>query len=377
MKSDFRFSKKYLSLLYSRVSKILPFLVMATLALPLTAYTPEEVTSVNNIKSKNLDGKFVNNTETNVFSVKKLMSMVSNYISEKSPESVPQSDIPIQRISPSQILDANNNTMWRLGHSTILLKLRNKLWLSDPVFSDRASPSQFVGPKRFHENPISIDQLPNIAGVFFSHDHYDHLDKAAVLELNKKVEHFYTPLKLGDLLIQWGIPENKITQLDWWETVSIGEVTLTCTPAQHFSGRGLFDSDKRLWASWVIETPALKLFFSGDSGYFKGFKEIGDRFGPFDVTFMETGAYNKSWDDIHMMPNQSIQAHLDLNGKWIYPIHNGTFDLSLHAWFDPFEKVTNLSKQFNVKLLTPMIGTPINLLKPNSDNLWWKTFKDQ
>ncbi|MCC1496093.1 MBL fold metallo-hydrolase [Alcanivorax sp. 1008] len=320
-------------------------------------------------------GKFRNIQKTQVISAKKLRRMAESFLTEKSRHSFPKIEMPIKKIGTADIVEAANNTMWRLCHSTLLLKVSNQVFLTDPVFCDRASPSQKFGPKRFHPNPINIDELPAIDGVLLSHDHYDHLDKAAILKLSNKVTRFYTPLKLGDLLMHWGVPESKIEQLDWWESIYAGNIKLTCTPAQHYSGRGIFDSQKRLWSSWAVETPDVNLFFSGDSGYFDGFKEIGERLGPFDITFIETGAYNKAWQDIHMLPEDSIQAHLDLKGCHFYPIHNATFDLAFHAWFDPFRRITTLADENHVKLVTPMIGQAISLMAPKADNLWWQELK--
>ncbi len=340
-----------------------------------TMSTSQEPAQSSQQGSINVNGKFENKVKTNVMSLSKMKDAVHAFTKERSKHATPKKEIPIQSISPEQIEAAANNTVWRLGHSTLLFKLDNELWMTDPVFSDRASPSQHVGPKRFHPNPISLKDLPPIKGVVISHDHYDHLDKAAVKKLAEKVEHFYTPLKVGDLMARWGVAEENITQLDWWQSKQAGNITVTLTPTQHFSGRGLLDGRERLWGSWVIESSETKLFFSGDSGYFDGFKQIGERFGPFDMTFVETGAYNKAWDDIHMMPEQSVQAHIDLQGKWMYPIHNGTFDLALHAWFDPFEKVTGYAKERNVSLTTPNIGEAIDLKNPPKDNLWWQALR--
>ena len=270
------------------------------------------------------------------------------------------------------MLAAPDATLFRLGHSTILLKLQGEFFLTDPVFSERASPFQWMGPKRFHQPPISIADLPPIKAVILSHDHYDHLDHAAVLALADKTEHFLTTTGVGDRLIKWGIAANKIQQLDWWQETAVHGIRFVATPAQHFSGRKLNDRDHTLWASWSILTPELKIFFSGDSGYFKGFKEIGERLGPFDLTLMETGAYNKLWPDVHMQPEESLQAHLDLGGKHLLPIHNGTFDLSLHAWYEPFERIVDLAKRHGVKISTPQMGEAVDIAEPQTGQHWWR-----
>jgi len=217
-----------------------------------------------------------------------------------------------------------------------------------------------------------LAELPDIKGVILSHDHYDHLDKAAVKTLSRKTQQFYTPLGVGDLLATWGVPKYKITQLDWWGSVTVGEMELVATPAQHFSGRSLTDRFSTLWASWVVLTPEKRMFFSGDTGYFEGFKTIGEKYGPFDITMIETGAYDISWTDVHMLPAQTLQAHLDLQGKCLLPIHNGTFDLSLHAWYDPFEQITQLCQQQGLAVTTPRMGQPLSIDAPEPVNYWWK-----
>lgn len=292
---------------------------------------------------------------------------------ERGSHTRPTGAIPIQRLSRIALEMAPNRSLYRLGHSTILLKLRDQFWLTDPVFSKRASPFSFAGPKRFHAPPIEIDQLPPIRGVILSHDHYDHLDRSAILALANKTDVFVTPHGVGDRLIAWGIPAHKVQQFGWWEGCDVDGVRLTATPAQHFSGRGLGDRNRTLWASWVIADDDLRLFFSGDTGYFDGFKAIGEQFGPFDLTLMETGAYNAMWPDVHMQPEESLQAHIDLGGRYLLPIHNGTFDLSTHAWSDPFERIVGLAQQRGVSLSTPMMGERISLDQPHAGSAWWRT----
>jgi L-ascorbate metabolism protein UlaG (beta-lactamase superfamily) len=179
-------------------------------------------------------------------------------------------------------------------------------------------------------------------------------------------------LGVGDTLVSWGVPAAKVQQLGWWQSASAGSLKLTATPAQHFSGRTLWDSNKTLWASWVIESGGLKVFFSGDTGYFKGFREIGERFGPFDLTLMETGAYDPQWPDIHMQPKDTLQAHIDLRGKVMLPIHNGTFDLAMHSWDDPFEQITALAAARGQTLATPQIGEALDIAQPQATGAWWR-----
>jgi L-ascorbate metabolism protein UlaG (beta-lactamase superfamily) len=283
----------------------------------------------------------------------------------------PTGKIPVQRVTREQLQNAPNGTVYRLGHSTVLLKLADAFWLTDPIFSERASPTRFFGPERFHAPPISIDELPPIKAVIISHDHYDHLDHDSIMQLAGKVEYFLTPLGVGDILIGWGVPAAKVRQLDWWQGTEVGGVRLVATPAQHFSGRGLFDKNRTQWASWVMQAADRRIFFSGDSGYFDGFKKIGATYGPFDMTMIEVGAYDVNWPGVHMQPEESIQAHIDLKGERLLPIHNGTFDLSMHSWYDPFDRAVTLGEARHIPVLTPKMGEPVSMNSTERGQSWW------
>lgn len=323
------------------------------------------------------EGKFRNEQETQVFEWGKTWAIVKDYFFNKSDKAVPETMPAIQQLS-NDAFDLNNSealNFARLGHSTLLIQLSGKYFLTDPVFSERVSPVQWMGPKRFHPVPMDIESIAEIEAVIISHNHYDHLDEASIKQLKNKVNHFVVPLGIGDKLIAWGVDESKITQLDWWENIKLNDVELVSTPAQHFSGRGITDSDKTLWSSWVIRNQQHSLYFSGDTGYFPGFKDIGEKYGPFDYAFMECGAYNELWRDIHMMPEDSLQAFKDVKGKVMVPIHNGTFDLSTHAWFDPMEKITQLAAENNVTLLLPQIGSIVKMEVLVTNSPWWKVDK--
>jgi L-ascorbate metabolism protein UlaG (beta-lactamase superfamily) len=317
-------------------------------------------------------GRFRNPVRMHRTSLRKMLGILWRSLFHKPADTVPAAPIPLQAMSRAAIEAAPDNTVWRLGHSTVLLKLDGDLWLTDPVFARRASPFSWLGPARFHAPPLALDELPSLKGVILSHDHYDHLDRAAVQALAAKTEMFVTPLGVGDLLMKWGVPAAKVRQLDWWRSLRLGGVELTCTPAQHFSGRGLSDGNSTLWCSWVIASDRHRVFFSGDSGYFRGFQAIGDRFGPFDLTMIETGAYNEDWPDIHMRPEQTLQAHLDLRGKVLLPIHNGTFDLAFHAWHEPLDRIAALADGAGASLATPVIGQGLSLASPHVDPRWWQ-----
>jgi L-ascorbate metabolism protein UlaG (beta-lactamase superfamily) len=173
-------------------------------------------------------------------------------------------------------------------------------------------------------------------------------------------------------MINWGVDADKVTELDWWQEHQVDGINFAATPTQHFSGRGLFDKDSTLWAGWVIQGQNSNLYFSGDSGYFGGFKAVGEKYGPFDITMIETGAYNDMWKEIHMLPEESVQAHIDLKGKAMIPIHNGTFDLALHDWYEPFERAQSAAIQHDVQLLTPKFGEQVEIQSPGIYSAWWR-----
>ena len=318
------------------------------------------------------DGRFHNVVPRPRVGLRKNLAIVWRILFHKPAEAEPKQALPVLPLTRAQLLAAPDGSLYRLGHSTLLLKLRGGFWLTDPVFSERASPLQWLGPKRFHAPPIGIDDLPPITSVILSHDHYDHLDHAAILQLQHKVAHFITPLGVGDRLVAWGVPAAKVQQLDWWQATAVGGLRLVAAPAQHFSGRGFGDGDRTLWASWVILDGERRLFFSGDTGYHADFKTIGDRYGPFDLTMIETGAYDPHWPHVHMQPEQTLQAHLDLRGRWLMPVHNGTFDLALHDWHEPFERISALAAGHGVALTTPQMGERVDLAQPHTGSAWWQ-----
>lgn len=318
--------------------------------------------------------RYQNSHQPHKMTFKQGLCIVKSMIKEKSKESKPKSslDIPVVYLKKQDIESLTDYSVIRLGHSTLLFKIENEFILTDPVFSKRASPFSFMGPKRFHDVPIEIEELPFIHSVIISHDHYDHLDKTSIKQLKDKVGMFYTTLEVGKHLMKFGVPRKKIVELDWWKSHKENKIEFVCAPAQHFSGRTLLDRDKTLWSSWVIKSPKGKFYFGADGGYFEGFKEIAFNHGPFDMTFLEVGAYNEQWRDIHMMPQDSIQAHKDLKGKVMFPVHNGTFDLSLHAWYEPFDKIESLAKEENIDIRFPKMGEAISLLEHTLTKSWWK-----
>ena len=301
------------------------------------------------------------------------------YIFETQKNQIPSEPIEVYKLARAE-LDALPNdriSAVRFGHSTVLIKIESQYWLTDPVFSNSLGPIYSLGVKRFHDAPLTISELPLIKGVLISHNHYDHLDRLTVEALRKKVEHFYVPLGNGEYLVDWGIDPEKITELDWWDGVNIGELTIVATPANHISGRVLIDQNKALWSFWVLHSKTQSVFFSGDGGYSGIFKEIGERYGPFDLTLMENGSYDHSWEKEHLMPEQTVQAHIDLGGNVLMPIHNGTFDLAFHEWTDPLESVSPLAKGKGINLSVPIMGKPVIVESRSQEYalsnqpLWW------
>ncbi len=260
------------------------------------------------------------------------------------------------------------------GHSTILLQIASKNILIDPVFSNHASPFTFMGPKAFpYSHPYSLDDLPEIDAIIISHDHYDHLDYETILKIKEKVSQFYVPIGLGAHLEKWGISANQITEAEWWEEYQFDqEILFACVPMRHFSGRGIADRNKTLWAGWVIKSEKHTIIHTGDSGYGDHFKQIGEKYGPFDLTMVECGQYNEGWPYIHMTPEETVQAHIDMDGKLLMPIHWGRFNLSLHTWTDPAERVSAASNDKNVDLITPVPGQVVALSNPLAYYEWWK-----
>ncbi|MFH2011990.1 MAG: MBL fold metallo-hydrolase [Pseudomonadota bacterium] len=326
------------------------------------------------------NGKFVNpnGVSSKLFS-QETWEVAKDYIFNKRIDPKPLVKLLVHRLHPEQWKNhhAEQFSFSWLGHSSILISMENQIILVDPVLEERASPFSWVGPKRFHQSPVTAEELPEINVILITHDHYDHLEKSTVIKVNEKVERFIVPLGIGALLEDWGINSAKITELDWWETYSSGSLKYYSTPAVHYASRGLFDVNKRLWCSWAIVGKNKRVFISGDSGYFEGFKDIGKRLGPFDVTFLKIGAYNDkgTWRALHMTPEEAGQQHLDLRGQLLVPLHWATFDLALHPWYKPIERLVTFSKQKSVYLLKPEIGEKINLLdKPNTDN-WWLKYK--
>ena len=304
------------------------------------------------------------------------LSMISEVIFGKE-EREPTFELPINQLNSSffKSSPAHGLRVTWMGHSSMLIEIDGRCILIDPVWSDRLFPLSFVsfaGPKRFHKPPIKISSLPTLDAVLISHDHYDHLDKATIRSLANRDTKFFVALGIGEYLKDWGIPEKRIIEMDWWDSNTLGghDFTIMATPARHYSGR-FFSSIPTLWTSWTILGPHHRVFFSGDTGMLPVFDEIGKKYGPFDLTMIEIGAYHKHLDDIHVGPVQAIDLHLSLRGKMLLPIHWGTFNIGIHAWSDPVEKMIIAATKKSVNFVVPKPGQPVSTDKSIALKKWW------
>jgi len=279
----------------------------------------------------------------------------------------PSSPLPSQRFNSTGF--TNGEFVW-FGHSTILFKTDELIIVTDPVFN-RGSPVPLIAePFDYAHNPAVTD-LPLIDVVLISHDHYDHLDHIAISDLATTTKQFLVPLGLQRHLLKWGVPADKITELDWYDSTDVGDIEFTLTPTRHFSGRGLSNRFSTLWGSWVVSSTKMNVYFSGDSGYFDEFKRIGERYGPFDIAFIENGAYNDDWQNVHMTPEDSAQAAIDLQAKLFFPIHWGKFDLSVHPWDEPIQRATMAAAKLQMPIATPLVGEVFTLDAAPSKR-WWE-----
>ena len=321
------------------------------------------------------NGKFVNINPVNMdLSFSETISLARKFFFTKVENGRPKHDVLVSKIDSSAIANYASPTrfVW-FGHSSFLVQINHKNILIDPMFSEVPAPHSLLGAKRFSsELPIEVKKLPKIDAVLISHDHYDHLDYESIALLKDKVNTFYTPLGVGAHLEAWGVSKNNIVEMDWWQEATFDDLKFVCSPARHFSGRKLNNRQSTLWSSWVIQSDTENIFFSGDSGYDNHFKEIGNKYGPFDFAMLECGQYNKMWPDIHMFPEETAQAGIDLQAKRIMPIHWGAFKLAMHSWTDPVERVLKKAKDLDIEVIVPQIGEPFLIKASFITNNWWE-----
>jgi L-ascorbate metabolism protein UlaG (beta-lactamase superfamily) len=325
--------------------------------------------------SNYINGKFVNQNGSKPIMQGSQSEIFKRFLFGKE-KRVPDKPLNVVEVDESKITGGSSKELkvtW-FGHSSTIIEIEGKVILTDPILSKRPSPVSFAGPKRYHKRlPVVPEKLPKIDLVIVSHDHYDHLDYKTIKKIHRKTKRFVVPLGVGAWLEKWGVDPKKITELNWWQSkIYDFGIEITAAPSQHFSGRRVIDNNKTLWASWIIKGKKHKVFFSGDSGYNPAFKEIGKRLGPFDLTLMECGQYNKHWETVHMLPHQTVQAHIDVKGKVLLPIHWGAYNLSLHNWYDPVEKALEAAKKMNVVMTYPRIGETIIIGKSLPGVKWWQ-----
>jgi L-ascorbate metabolism protein UlaG (beta-lactamase superfamily) len=291
-----------------------------------------------------------------------------------SPDARPKTPVPFEHVDPHRFdaPPASGLRVTWLGHSTTLVELDGVRVLTDPIFSERASPFSWIGPRRFYPPPIALADLPALDAVLVSHDHFDHLDYESVRALARTKAIFVVPLGVGADLAGWGVPESRIVELDWWQATRVGGVTLTCVPARHASGRTvLFDEDAKLWSGWAMRGPRHSVYYSGDSGLFPALATIGEKLGPFDLTMIEVGQYNRGWPDWHMGPEQAVKANAMVRGKLFMPVHWGLFALAAHAWTEPAERALVAAQRAGVPIAIPRPGQSIEPSTPPPFERWW------
>ena len=321
-------------------------------------------------------GKFQNLEHTSMdFSLRKMPKLLFRQIFKGKGRN-PAQPIPVFPFDKDAFMSPSDQVkmIW-YGHSVMLFRINGKTLLIDPMFGDNSAPSAPFKIPRFSENTLAIiDDLPPIDLVLLTHDHYDHLDFDSIRKLKPKVIQFYTAMGVARHLAYWGIDKTLITEFDWWDQKVFEDITITFTPSRHFSGRGLSDRFKSLWGGWVLNNGKENIYFSGDGGYGEHFKEVGKRLGPFDFGMMECGQYNENWHQIHMYPEETVQAAIDAGVKNAMPVHWGGFALAQHHWKDPVQRFVKQASVQNVSVNVPEIGkifTATDLLTEK----WWEAYE--
>lgn len=323
-----------------------------------------------------VDGEFKNLLSTKALTEGNTASVLWNFIFHKNPCSRPPGPLPTQPLDSLTIVQktpALVRVTW-FGHSASLVEMAGQNILLDPMLSVEMGPLPLVTPKRYNSRlAITPEQLPPIAAVLISHDHYDHLDYQTIRKIKGKVGHFYVPLGIGAHLRAWGVAPARITEMNWGDSARLPGITLRCTPSRHFSGRGLTNRNSTLWCSWVIKGPAKRIFYTGDGGYGPHFAAIGAQYGTFDLALVECGQYDRQWAEIHMRPEQSVQAARDVRAAAMLPVHWGAFTEANHAWNESVARASAEAARLGQPLTTPRLGEPVTLgAGPLPTALWWR-----
>lgn len=325
-------------------------------------------------KSPNYDdGKFRNLSPTpDLTEGSSYFSVMKEFLFSDRPRRIPTDSIPTTKTNLHTLNPDENVLVW-FGHSSYFLQVDGKRFLVDPVFSGAASPIAATTRSFPGTDVYGAEDIPSIDYLLITHDHWDHLDYKTILALRPRVGRVICGLGVGEHLEYWGYDPGRIVELDWNESADlIAGFEIHARPARHFSGRGL-RRNRSLWVSFVLITPTAKLYLGGDSGFDKHFRKIGDEFGPFDLAILENGQYDKNWKYIHLLPEEVIQASIDLRAKRLLAVHSSKFALGNHAWDDPLLRVSKLAGERNVHLITPMIGQPVNLRDSTAQfSEWWR-----
>lgn len=321
-------------------------------------------------------GKFQNLNETpQITSDKSYFAMLIDFVFKKKERNVPIYSLPTIKTDLLNLDPSEDILVW-FGHSSYFMQIGGKRILVDPVLGQSASPVSFVNKPFKGTDIYKPEDIPPVDYLFISHDHWDHLDYPTVKELKPRIGKVICALGVGEHFEYWGFDKSKIIELDWNEEARLGNGFKTyCLPARHFSGRGLLPNQS-LWASFLLETPAMKIYIGGDSGYDTHFEEIGQRFGTIDLAILEDGQYDEGWKYIHTMPGEVLKAAKNLNTKRLLPVHNSKFALANHSWNEPLKKVTELYADSSYLLLTPKIGEKMVIGKDDIQfSKWWEGYK--
>jgi L-ascorbate metabolism protein UlaG (beta-lactamase superfamily) len=285
----------------------------------------------------------------------------------------PTFEVPVLKISADDLAKppAPGLRTWWLGHASVLVEIDGVRVLTDPVFSKRVSPFQFLGPARMHPVPLPLEQWKNIDAVVISHDHFDHLDMDTIRHLARGGTHFYVGLGIGAHLERWDVPPGQIHEMDWWDRAEIKGVTIHCTPARHYSGRKSMDNST-LWSSWMLKGPTHSAYYSGDTGYTRHFRDIRERLGAPQLAMIKIGAYGDTWLDIHMNPEAAVQAHQDLGAATMLPVHWATFNLAYHDWSEPVVRAVAAAAKQGAHLVTPRVGEKFEHGMPFENKAWYQ-----
>ncbi|OSZ81040.1 MBL fold metallo-hydrolase [Chitinophagaceae bacterium IBVUCB2] len=290
---------------------------------------------------------------------------------KKHPETAPSTILPFVKTDLKKLEGEEPLIVW-FGHSSYLIRIANKNFLIDPVFSGNAAPVSYMVKAFPGSNEYKAEDMPPIDYLILTHDHYDHLDFKTIRKLKSKIGNVICSLGISSHLKHWGIAINNITELDWWQTTTVEDnIQITAAPARHFSGRGI-KRGQTLWSSFILKTSTHNLYIGGDSGYDSHFKEIGEKHGPFDMAILECGQYNTMWPLIHMMPEETAQAAVDLKAKALLPVHWGKFKLGMHPWNESIKRVTAKAKDLGMPTNTPKIGEPLTIGGEYSGSNWWE-----